>query len=203
MREPAHKPADPHSRSPWPAYEAVLSSLVGIGAGVFTMLQLANNIRRKFFQNFVLGYGESPTVFDTIVKTYSGNDGAFAKLTQAQKARESAFASGELSQEQFQKQSVDFMRAMRDTATEYREAIDAKLLHDFNIPTKGPTGWLEGTYKRWKNMGMTSRRDTAITFASVSAMAVGTLLLLRHNKTALSRIEDRLDDIEAQKSGRG
>ena len=151
-----------------------------LSASFLGLLSIANNVRSSFYNNFILGYKETPTVFSDIVKHYTHPEtGVFALTTQK---REAGLIT-----------PTEYRVTNRANAKEFRGKIASKLLADFKIPTDGIEGWTVGTFKRWREMGSTARIDSTVAFATIAATALGAVTVLRHSKDTIDRVEDKLD----------
>lgn len=150
-------------------------------AGILGLITLANNVRYNFWNSFIKGFGEIKTPFEDITKTHTE---VFTNIV-AQRN------SGEIT-------PTHYSNAMRANAANYRNAVADRLLKDYNIPTHGLKGWTIGTWKRFKELGVTSRIHSGIGVASITSTAIGAILLLRHNRHTVDRIEHKIDEGHAR-----
>jgi hypothetical protein len=150
------------------------SFIVGAGLSILTM---ANSIRYTFWHNFVQGFGEIRTPFSDIKEKYAD---AF-KGTVAQ------YDQGAISPHVYR-------NTMRQNATDYRQEVFTRLEKDFNIPSNGWRGWTEGTFKRWKELGVTARIHNTVGIASITATTIGAVIILARQQHNNNRVEDKLDE---------
>lgn len=187
--------------------DSTLALVSFYGAAVFGVGTILNNIRQKFHQNFVLGYGETRTPFTPIVEKYNGKQfmpkehavKSYVKSNFPQDSSHSPalglFDTLSLKAEHGKIKTAEFL-AERDTLRhKFRKEIDKKLLEDFGIPTNNAIkDWTVGTWKRLELMGNTSRIDSSLGFASVTAFSIAAISLLRHNRHMLERVEKDIDE---------
>jgi hypothetical protein len=178
----------------------VLTMLSFIVGGFFGIGSLFHRIRERFHQTFVLGYGETATPFTSIVERYNGRQGMpdpanskswgeFDKIAFMRK-------ENKISPEEYAKQRGEIAR-------NFRKEINTVLRKDYHIPTENALkDWTLGTVKRWKLLGNTSRVEVGLGFASLAAVTVGAISMLRHNKRTLDGIEDMLERRESETRSR-
>lgn len=164
-----------------------MSSLSFLGAAVLGAFAVANDIRSRFFKVFIDGYGgETETPFTPLLREYRGDP---AKGGEGGKFRPivEAYKKGDLT-------PTEYSQRMRQTAKEFRHAVDSRVEKEFGIPANGLKGWTVGTVKRWQHLGIIARRDATLGFATVAAVGVGAIGVLKHSKDTIDRIEDKLDE---------
>lgn len=170
----------------------VLSTFSFITAGLMGAYNICNSIRTRFYHSFVEGYNESRTPFTDIIEKYNGKsgmpdtastlpDGKYDELAMKHRA-------GEID-------GVVYIKERKALTAEFRSEINKRLLEDFNIPSRGIKGWTTGTIKRWEQLGSHARRDASLGFATVAAVGIGAIGLLRHNKHILDNVDQKLDNL--------
>lgn len=176
----------------------IVSAVSFCMAGIFGAASIINTINAKFYHAVVQGYNESPTIFSEFLKKYVGPEGKFAQNNADFSKVIKQFENGEIGKEAFKAAREVFKTAQKTDAKAVRDGV-AKIAKDhLDIPTKGPIGYTLGTVKRWNAMGMTAQRETALGFAVVLAVAVAAIGVLRSNKHAIDRIEERLEQQDAE-----
>lgn len=152
------------------------------GAAALGLFNTVNNIRHEFYQSFIAGWNRVPTAFTDLKNHFEG----------LQRSNLTDYQAGTID-------SATYRQNIQRIANENQAAVNERLLKDFNIPTNGFRGWTEGTYKRFKEIGRTSRVNAGIGFATTAAITIGALALLRHNKDTLDKIDTKLElDTNAQ-----
>jgi hypothetical protein len=168
----------------------IVSIISFVGAAVFGVHGVCNRIRERFFHAFVMGHGETRTPFSDIIEKYNGNgailpsgssstNGLFDGLSKD-------YTSGAL-------KAGAYCSERKAMTANFREEIAQRLEKDFQIPTKGIKGYTIGNWKRWEQLGVGARRETALGFATISAIGVGTIAIMRNSKNTLDRVEEKLD----------
>jgi len=145
------------------------------------LIGAANNVRHMFWNNFIHGFGEVDTPFTPIRNKYTAK-----------------FQQPTIDYEQGRISADAYRHTIRDYADSYRKEVNAKLLEEFHIPTDGIKGWTVGTFKRIKEVGMNGKIHGAVGFATVAAVSLGSISLLRHNKHTLDAIENNLSALHDQ-----
>jgi hypothetical protein len=181
--------APPKPRESFPHLDVItlMSFIVG---GTLGIGSLFHRIREQFHQTFVLGYNETATPFTLIIEKYNGKHGMpdrnnpsprgeFDKLTFRRQ-------SGQINPEEYTKQRGEIARR-------FKKDINDVLKTDYKIPTDNHfKDWTVGVWKRWHLLGNTSKVEVGLGFASLTAITVGAISMLRHNKRTMDGIEDLL-----------
>ncbi len=144
-------------------------------ASLLGALGVANNVRYTFWNNFIQGFNQINTPFAPIRDK-------FTRLFQNTASERTAERIS----------STEYRQTMRTIANDYRNEVADKLLKEFDIPTHGVKGWTVGTFKRMKEIGMNGRMHNVIGFASVGAIAIGSINVLRNSKNTIDRVEDKI-----------
>lgn len=186
MTEEQHKPAASECaranapRTPWRNLD-IVSTLSFIGASIFGLVGAANNVRHTFWNNFIEGFGRIDTPFASIRDKYR------AKFQQTPLD----YSAGKISADQYR-------LSMRQHAHDFRQEVNSKLLQEFHIPTNGIKGWTVGTVKRLRELGVNGKFHGVVGFASVTAVAIGAISLLHHNRNILDAVDDKISDLRDQ-----
>lgn len=152
------------------------SALAFFSAAVIGAIGVANNVRNTFWQTFVLGMGKRDTPFAGIRDTH---EAMFKQQTNDYNARKI--------------NAQEYKAGVSSVAGKYRTAVADKLLKEFDIPTKGFSGWTVGTWKRLQELSLTGRIQSVVGFASVAAITCGAISVLRNSRNTIDRIEDKID----------
>lgn len=182
-----------------------------IGAGILGLGTIANNIRKRFYDTFVMGYGETLTPFSDIARKYNGAHGMpnvpdqktfdLSNATEVERLGLGEFDKLSIEHAQGRWNAKEFIEKRTGLTKDFRREIAQKLESEYHLPTGNVIkDWTVGTWKRWRLLGEHSRMDTSLGFAAVTAIALGGFSILRHDKRTLDRIEDKLDDTQQQRS---
>jgi hypothetical protein len=150
-------------------------------ASIFGFIGVANNVRNTFWHNFTQGFGEIDSPFSPIRNKY----------TQMFKQTSADYKAGLLT-------GKEYRETQKQIANCYRTEVNTKLLKEFDIPTKGIEGWTVGTFKRMRELGLNGRINTTVGFATVAAISIGAVNVLRNSKRTLDKVEDKLEDVEVR-----
>ncbi len=86
------------------------------------------------------------------------------------------------------------MRNRNALDKEYKEKVATILEDEFKIASKNPLKALTvGTWQRWQKIGLHFQSDAALGFATVTALGLGAVAVLKHGKDTVDRIEDKFD----------
>ncbi|MES2984208.1 MAG: hypothetical protein V4735_03370 [Pseudomonadota bacterium] len=152
------------------------STISFVAASTLGAIGVANNVRNNFWHNFIQGFREINTPFAPLRDKFTAQ---FQKT-----ARD--FSAGALG-------SREYRDTMRSISNNYRNEVADKLLKDFDIPTHGIAGWTIGTVKRVKELGINGRIQSVVGFATVGAITLGSVNVLRNSKNTIDRVEDKID----------
>jgi hypothetical protein len=152
---------------------AMVSFAAATGIGIFSTI---SNIRNQFYEGFVLGWHRVKTPFTDLVNKANA-----------------AFDANVYDYENGQCDAKTYRENIRKIGVQHRTEINDKLLKEFDIPTDGVAGWVEGTVKRFEHLGNKTRLTAGLAFAATTAVGVGAVTLLRHNKATLDRVEEKID----------
>ncbi len=162
-----------------------------VAATAFGVVGVCNRIRERFFHAFVLGHGETRTPFSDINQKYNGKLGVLPTSDSRISGLFDAISVKSLRKTITPEAYSEQRKAL---VTEYRNAIAERLEKNFNIPTHGWRGMTIGNWKRWEQLGVGAKRETALVFAGISTVALGALAIMRNSKNTLERVEEKLDE---------
>lgn len=168
----------------------VVSIASFIGAAAFGIHGVCNRIRERFFHAFVMGHGETRTPFSDIIEKYNGRGGI---KPYSSGGTNGLFDGLSMDYNKGTLKADPFCAERKALTAKFRDEIAERLEKDFHIPTKGIKGYTIGNWKRWEQLGIGARRETALGFATISTIGVGAIAIMRNSKNTLDRVEEKLD----------